>query len=331
MNTITIKSKQHNYDVIVYEKLEELLLKNLNSQEKYFVIIDNKISDKYSSLILKAAPNSIIYSIEGGESAKTIEKFEVITSMLLENNFSKNDKLIAFGGGTITDLTGYIASTYKRGINFINIPTTTLAMIDASVGGKNAINVGTTKNAIGTIYPPVKVLVGLDSLETLDERNYNNGLFEALKMGMILDKELFDSFLANTYKQNIKDIIVKSIMLKKQIVEMDENENGIRKILNFGHTIGHAIELETNLLHGEAIANGMLLVSYKKSFYNDLKTALNNLNCPIVTIKNINEIKNDKKVSNNKLDLIVVEAIGKAEIVPTDLNEIERMVNDYVI
>lgn len=331
MNTITIKSKQHNYDVIVYEKLEELLLKNLNSQEKYFVIIDNKISDKYSSLILKTAPNSIIYPIEGGESAKTIEKFEVITSILLENNFSKNDKLIAFGGGTITDLTGYIASTYKRGINFINIPTTTLAMIDASVGGKNAINIGTTKNAIGTIYPPIKVLVGLDSLETLDERNYNNGLFEALKMGMVLDKELFNSFLTNNYKQNIKDIIVKSIMLKKQIVEMDENENSIRKILNFGHTIGHAIELETNLLHGEAIANGMLLVSYKKSFYNDLKTALNNLNCPIVAIKNINEIKNDKKVSNNKLDLIVVEAIGKAEIVPTDLNEIERMVNDYVI
>ena len=245
-------------------------------------------------------------------------------------NFSKKDTLIAFGGGTITDLTGYVASTYKRGINFINVPTTTLAMIDASVGGKNALNMKDIKNAIGTIYSPVKVLVGIDSLSTLDERNYNNGLFEALKMGAILDKELFNSFVNNSYKENIEEIIAKSILLKKQIVEQDEDEKGLRKILNFGHTIGHAIELENDLLHGEAIANGMLAVSYKKSFYNDLKTAINNLKCPLVKLNNIKNVVNDKKVSNNKVDLIVVSTIGNAEIVPTEIEELKRMVSEYV-
>lgn len=331
MNTITIKSKQHDYDVIVYEFLEELLLKNLNSDEKYFVIIDNKISSKYSETILKAAPKAIIYPIEGGETAKTIQSYEVLTSKLLELGFSKKDTLVAFGGGSITDLTGYIASTYKRGINFINVPTTTLSMIDASVGGKNALNVNNIKNALGTIYPPSKVLIGLDVLDTLDKRNFNNGLFEAIKMGAILDEELFNSFVDGSYKNDLEKVITKSILLKKQIVEEDEEEKSIRKMLNFGHTIGHAIELENSLLHGEAIANGMLVVSYKKSFYNSLKTAINNLNCPIVKLKNIENIINDKKASNGKVDLIELESIGKAVIKTTKFETIERMVNEYVI
>ena len=296
-------------------------------------MIDDKIAEIYSKEILKISPNSIIYPLCGCEEAKSLKEFEKLTNILLENKISKSDMLIAFGGGTIGDLTGYLASTYKRGVKYIQIPTTTLSMIDSSVGGKTAINVGGIKNAIGSIYPPQMVLIGFDVLKTLDKRNFNNGLFEALKMGLALDKNLFDCF--KNEPLNIQKIVENSLKCKISIVEQDEFDTGVRKILNFGHTFGHAIELESGLLHGEAVANGMLIASkgypYEKELFNFIKK----LDCPLYKIRNtqalIEKIGNDKKADDIGIDFVVVEEVGTAKIKKLSLNSLKGLVENYVI
>ena len=332
MVTIKIHSKRRDYPVILGDVLFEILNKELDENIRYFVVLDKHIESKFSKLIKDKNPNSIIYVAEGGEETKSFFCYQKLTSVLLEHNFTKNDMLIGFGGGSILDLVGYLSATYKRGIDFISIPTTTLAMVDASIGGKNGINVDGVKNALGTINPPLKVLIGLDVSNTLDQRNFNNGLFESLKMGLSLDKDLYDIFKEAGEKTYLKEVIYRSIMAKKEVVEKDEDETGLRKILNFGHTFGHAFESASNfaLLHGEAVANGMLVVSKNKDYYADLLDILSRMSCPIVSSYNeenlINRIKNDKKADISSVDLIVVNTIGKAEIIPTKFNDLKGMV-----
>ena len=180
-------------------------------------------------------------------------------------NLSRKSLIIALGGGVVGDVAGFASMTYKRGLHFINIPTTTLSMVDSSIGGKTAINYNSTKNVIGGFYQPDIVLIDVNTIE-------------ALKTGLLGDKELFDILKNSDFKDNYEEIIYRSLMFKKKIVEEDEKENGIRKILNFGHTFGHAIEAYYHMngfLHGEAIGIGMLLVSKDKPYYQDLKDILN--------------------------------------------------------
>ena len=335
MNNITVHSQTHDYEVIINESLENLIKIYLDFKTRYFVIIDKNVSTKLVPIVKEAAPNSIIYETVGGESAKTIDEYQRIIAFLLENKINKKDKLIAIGGGSIGDLTGYVASTYKRGLDFINIPTTTLAMVDSSICGKNALNVYEIKNAIGTIYPPEKVLIGLDVLSTLNERNINNGLCEALKTGIILDKELFNIFLLGKEKERLEEVIYRSLIAKSKVVCEDENENGLRKILNFGHTIGHAIELESGLMHGEAIANGMLIMSYEKPYYNDLKSIIWRYNFPIYKPTNVDTlielIKNDKKSSSETIDVVVCDDIEKPVIKTVSFNLLKGVIKNYVL
>lgn len=332
MEQIKIHSKRRDYPVILGDNLIEIMKSELDPDTRYFVVLDDKLPSKYPKFIKDLNPNSVIRVVRGCEEIKNFDKYENITSTLLECGFTKKDKLIAFGGGTILDLVGYVAATYKRGVDFISIPTTTLAMVDASIGGKNGINVNQIKNAIGTIYPPIKVLMGLDVLETLEPRHFNNGLFESLKMGLSLDKDLYDIFKDAQEKTYLKEVIYRSIMAKKSVVEKDEDETGLRKILNFGHTFGHAFESASDfkLLHGEAIANGMLVVSKNKEYYADLLDILSRMNCPIVSSYNeedlINRIKNDKKAGKDTVDLIVVNEVGKAEIVPTKFDDLKGLI-----
>lgn len=334
MKTINIKSKHHDYSIILHENLVTLLNNYLNPEQRYFIVIDKKLEEKYKNILLECSPKSIIFPIEGGEEAKTLEGYQQLGAELLNNQISKDDILVAFGGGTITDLVGYTAATYKRGMQFINIPTTTLAMVDASIGGKNALNLGSTKNAIGTIYPPKEVLIGFDVLETLPDKHVQNGLFEALKMGLILDEALFNIFKED-YMNKLEEIIIRSIVLKKVIVEQDEDEKGLRKILNYGHTIGHAIELTTDhLLHGEAIANGMLILSKDRAYETDLRTILNKMNCPLISSINdsiLNNIQNDKKAANGNIDLVIVNTVGKVQLYNVPIDELKGVIKNYVL
>ena len=326
---LRVNLKENSYSIILGNNLIKNIDKYYSLNSKVLVITDNNIPSLYSDLITNKCKKGYQYIIKEGEESKNINNYLEINKFLLDNNFSRQDLIIAVGGGVVGDLSAFIASTYKRGINFINVPTSTLAMIDSSVGGKTAINFEGVKNVLGSFYQPKLVVIDFDVLKTLNERHFNNGLVEALKMGFIKDKSIIDLF--SDYKKNIKDIIIKSLKAKIEIVEMDEKENNIRKILNFGHTLGHAFEMSSNLLHGEAVGLGMYYV-LDKDLKDKMKDILNllkiNVNYEINKDKVLNLVMNDKKVINNTLDLITVEELGKAKITNVEISKIETILKE---
>jgi 3-dehydroquinate synthase len=255
-----------------YEALNEILF-----EEKYssiFVLVDSQSNEyclpQFLPYLATEIPIEII-EFESGESSKNIETCVQIWEALTELGADRKSLIVNLGGGVVTDLGGFVASTFKRGIDFIHVPTTLLAMIDASVGGKNGVDLGNLKNQIGVINVPKMILVDASYLETLPKNEMRSGLAEMLKHGLIQDKSYWENFL-NLEQIDFADfdaLIYQSIVIKNTIVMQDPTENGIRKALNFGHTLGHAIESyflenehKTTLLHGEAIAAGMILESY---------------------------------------------------------------------
>lgn len=297
--------------------------------KKVLIISDDGVPSFYYEKILKQCKDGYKYIIKSGEESKNIDNYYLINKFLLNNEFTRNDLIIAVGGGVVGDLAAFVASTFKRGLDFINIPTTSLSMIDSSVGGKTAINFEGVKNVIGTFYQPKLVLIDFETLKTLDKRNFNNGLIEALKMGLIKDEEIISLF--NDFSKNIEKIIIKSIENKIEIIEKDEKEKNLRKILNFGHTIGHAIEINNKLLHGEAIARGMLYLLNDEIKLKLIKI-LDQLEIPreydIDYSQILSIIKNDKKMNGDYLDLVVVEKIGQATIKKVTLKEIEKILKE---
>lgn len=325
---LSVNLKENSYKIIIGYNILKEISAYYSLDKKVLVISDDGVPSFYYEEILSTIKNGYKFIIKQGETSKNIDNYYLINKFLLENEFDRNDLIIAVGGGVVIDLSAFVASTYKRGIDVINVPTSTLAMIDSSVGGKNGINFNSVKNILGTFYQPKLVLIDLNTLKTLDKRNYNNGLVEALKAGLIMDKEILPLF--KDYKNNILDIIIKSLKVKIRVVEQDEKEKGLRKILNFGHTIGHAIEVKKKILHGEAVAKGMLYVLNKK-YQKEIKEILNTLEIDVdynVDIDAINLIKNDKKREDKYLDLIVVEEIGSAKIKKVTIEEIENLLKE---
>lgn len=259
--------------------LENLL--KIETYSKIFVLVDENTNEHCLPYFLANLPTEIeieIIEIEAGEENKNIYTCIDLWHTLIELDADRKSIMINLGGGVITDIGGFVASTYKRGIDFVNIPTTLLAMVDASVGGKTGVDLGSLKNQIGIINEPKSVIVISKFLETLPTNQMRSGLAEMLKHGLIYDKLYWDKLKnLNDLNTDDLDILIKqSIEIKNEIVSQDLKENGIRKSLNFGHTLGHAIEsyfLESEeknqLLHGEAIAIGMILeshISYQSNF-----------------------------------------------------------------
>ena len=238
-----------------------------NSFSNIFILCDKNTEKHCLPIFLKgnkALKNATMFSIPSGEKHKTLDTALTVWNFLLNNKVDKNSLLICLGGGVVCDLGGFIASTFKRGIHFINVPTTLLAMADASVGGKNGIDFNGYKNLIGTITQPQGVFIFEDFLKTLPPRQIKNGFAEIIKASLIGDKKLWKKFLSLTKLPATKptDFIYDSVVVKNKIVLKDPTEKNIRKILNFGHTAGHAIEAhyldkKNSLLHGEAIVMGM--------------------------------------------------------------------------
>ena len=251
-------------------------------------------------------------------------------SYLIENNFSRNDAIIALGGGVVGDLAGFVSSTYKRGIDFYNIPTSLLAMVDSSIGGKTAINFDGYKNMVGSFYQPKKVIIDPNTLLTLNKRELYSGLVEAIKMGATNDKELFE-LIENSSNlfEDIESIIRKSLLIKKDVILKDTYEKNIRKVLNFGHTIGHAIESisKFSLLHGECVGIGMLYFS-SKSVRDRIKKVLKKYDLPISYDVSkellIDNIIKDKKVNKDSISIIKVNEIGSFIIEDVNIDEIKN-------
>ncbi|MDD7735906.1 MAG: 3-dehydroquinate synthase [Bacillales bacterium] len=331
---LEVKLSEKSYKVV----LQRGILNNLNSyydfnNRKVLVITDDGVPSIYSEKVVNQISNSYLLVLKQGEQTKSIDSFIKIQTFLLENNFSRNDIVIALGGGVIGDLSAFCASTYKRGIKFINIPTTSLSQIDSSVGGKTAIDFLDTKNIIGTFYQPEIVLIDFDTLKTLPSRHLYNGLVEALKMGLILDEELFNIFKKNEYLSRIEEVIYLSIKRKIEVVQKDEKESFYRMILNFGHTLAHPFEsvnkLE-NILHGEAVASGMLYMiddqKLKKEVYRIIKT----MNISLVRDYSLEEVfdylVNDKKADTNYINVVLVKNVGQGQIVKMTYEELKERI-----
>jgi len=319
MKKIDIVSKQRTYSIIIKNNLL-LEIKDYLDMDKFYVIIsDNQIPNTYIDLVKNACKNNIYISFPVGETSKSFKQYERIISILQKHNIQRDACIIALGGGVTGDLAGFVASTYLRGIEYIQIPTSLLSQIDSSVGGKVAINAFETKNSVGAFYAPSKVLIDPTTLNTLSNRHFNNGMAEMIKYGMIYSKNLFNDILEKEIKSNLEYFIYESLLIKKYFVENDEFDNSIRQVLNYGHTFGHAIESFYNFnkyYHGEAVGLGMLKVCKDPKTKILLKKALNKFNLPIEDkVKDIDLfkfIKNDKKNIQNYLNLIVVDEVGKA-------------------
>ena len=259
--------KDNSYDIIIERGILKESGKYLNLDRRVLIVTDSGVPKCYAETVAKQCKNPIICTVKSGEGSKSLEVFGELLQKMLDNNFSRKDCVVAVGGGVVGDLSGFAASAYMRGIDFYNIPTTLLSQIDSSIGGKTAINFSGVKNIVGAFYQPKKVLIDPELLNTLPQRQISNGLAEAIKMALTSDSELFDIFENKDVMQNIDEIIVRSLNIKKNVVEQDEKESGLRKILNFGHTIGHGIESSENihkLYHGECVALGLIPMCDKK-------------------------------------------------------------------
>lgn len=261
MTQLDILLKDRGYSVFIEPGILFSLDRFINLNRKVMVVTDDGVPEAYVSAVREQCPQCYVETVKQGEGAKSFTVLEHICSSLLSKQFHRGDLLIAVGGGVVGDLAGFAASIYMRGIDFVNVPTTSLSQIDSSIGGKTAINLDGVKNSIGTFHQPKAVFVDSQTLKTLSLRHLNNGLVEALKAGLIADASLFQIFLEKNPHEHLDEIIALSLRVKKRVVELDEREEGLRKTLNFGHTIGHGIESVyglSGLLHGESVAAGML-------------------------------------------------------------------------
>lgn len=259
--TIHMNLGKDSYDILVERGLLAKAHEHLNLNRRVLVVTDTGVPAHYAETVAAQCKVGVICTVEMGEASKSPEGFGKLIETMLDHGFSRKDCVVAVGGGVVGDLSGFAASAYMRGIDFYNIPTTLLSQIDSSIGGKTAINFGGVKNIVGTFYQPKKVLVDPDLLETLPERQISNGLAEAIKVALTFDKELFDIFETKDIESHMDEIIIRSLHVKKDVVEQDEREEGLRRVLNFGHTVGHGIESSegmSELYHGECVALGMI-------------------------------------------------------------------------
>lgn len=259
--TIPMNLGENSYDIIVERGVLAKAKEHLDLNRRVLIVTDEGVPADYARAVAKQCKESVIRTVLPGEASKSLSEFSRLLETMLDHGFSRKDCVVAVGGGVVGDLCGFAASAYMRGIDFYNIPTTLLSQIDSSIGGKTAINFGGIKNIVGAFYQPKKVLIDPELLKTLPQRQISNGLAEAVKMALTSDKELFDIFENKDIEKNIDEIIVRSLQVKKSVVEQDEKEAGLRRILNFGHTIAHGIETGqgmSSLYHGECVALGMI-------------------------------------------------------------------------
>ena len=261
---IAVSSCSGSYKIIVERGLLKKVASYVADGRRALVITDDGVPIRFFEELSTGGGEIYLHTVERGEGAKSLRVFEEITARLVELGFARDDYIIALGGGVVIDLSGFVASCYMRGIRYISVPTTTMAQLDVSVGGKCALNFSGYKNMIGAFYPPEIVLIDPDTLNTLPSRHYNSGLVESLKAGLLGDEELFKMYEAldeDGIRSNIDEIIKRALLFKKTIVEKDERDKGNRAILNFGHTLGHALESIyglSGMLHGECVAAGMI-------------------------------------------------------------------------
>lgn len=338
-----VNLKETNYCINIENGLLDKIaeeIKEVFTGNKIFIITDKTVDkyygDKVFNNLIKAGYNTKKLALEAGESTKSFKTLPLVYDELVNFKFTRSDLIIALGGGVIGDLAGFIASTYLRGVAFVQCPTTLLAQVDSSVGGKVGIDLEKGKNLVGSFYHPKKVIIDPTVLETLTDRVFSDGMAEVIKYGCIKEKEFFEKLLSYSDKaevmNNIEYIIYNCCKIKAKVVEKDEKDTGERMLLNFGHTIGHGIEQYYNYsqyTHGEAVAIGMYEMSKLAEKHNItgegtselIKRILVKYNLPHVMDINIKDliksIELDKKNLGKDLNLIILKEIGESFIYKT--------------
>jgi 3-dehydroquinate synthase len=330
------------YDILFERSFDAISDEIINlgfKNRRIAIVTDTNVGKLYGQELLntlkEVSDNIVIYEIPAGEENKQLSEIEKIYEFLAGKLFDRHDLLVALGGGVVGDMCGFCAATYLRGIAFVQVPTTLLAQTDSSIGGKTGVDLNGIKNMVGAFYMPRLVYMNLSTLSTLDDRQYASGFAEVMKHGLIKDQDFYVYLIENMYEIGDRDLDVLSEMIrrsceiKKMVVEKDPTEKGDRALLNFGHTLGHAIEKHKNftMTHGECVALGCVaaaFISYKRNLlstdeYYEIRDMFVPFNLPI-SIEDVDKeavldiTKSDKKADSDKIKFILLKKIGKAFI-----------------
>ena len=320
---------ERSYDITVGEGLLGDIGKLIDLDRRILIVTDSGVPKEYSEALKRAAKDARIFTFPEGEASKNIRTFEDILSAMLDFGMQRSDAVVAVVSG---DIAGFAAACYMRGIDFYNIPTTLLSQVDSSIGGKTAIDFHGVKNIIGAFYQPRAVVIDTAVLSTLEKRHISAGMAEIIKMALTSDKELFE--LIESACTDIKRIIVRALKIKKAVVEADEREAGIRRVLNFGHTYGHGIEALGGRLHGECVALGMLPMC-SQSVRERLIPVLQRIGLPTRFYGDKDEAlrfaRSDKKGVGESVYAVTVENIGEYRIEKMTFTEIGRRAGEYFV
>ncbi len=330
---LPINMGEKSYDIIIENGALSKIGEYLNLDRKVLILTDSGVPFEYAEAVTRACRNPYIYVIKAGEASKSFDNYEKILSFMLKNDFTRTDCVVCVGGGVVGDLGGFVASSYMRGIDFYNVPTTLLSQLDSSIGGKVAIDLSGIKNCVGAFYQPKKVVIDPETLKTLDQRQKMAGLAEGVKMFATMDENMF-ALLENAPELDpiLEDVILSGLKIKKYVVENDPYEMNLRKVLNFGHTIGHAVESSAGLgelLHGECVAIGMLSMAEKEASAR-IKAVLEKYNLPTKTDTStdilLSYIRKDKKSSGDDITVAFVPKIGSFELRKIKIEEIKNYI-----
>lgn len=332
----------NNYDIVYdfgFDALKDELIRLELTDRKACIVTDSIVEPLYAAeltKVLEEAGNTVsLFVFQSGEERKNLDTIQDLFETLIQERFERRDFLVALGGGVTGDMTGFAAASYLRGIDFIQVPTTLLSMVDSSVGGKTGVDFRQYKNMVGAFYMPKLVYMNLNVLSTLDERQFFSGFAEAMKSALIKDARFYEWQIDNIYEicdrepEVLRELVYRSCDIKRIFVEKDPTEQGDRALLNLGHTIGHAIEKykNFNMTHGECVALGCIAaayISWKREMlsmeeYYEIRDMFVPFNLPIsiddVDIEEVlNLTKSDKKMENNQIKFVLLKKIGKAVI-----------------
>ncbi len=349
MNKITVRASSKTYDIFVGRGIQKEIcayLEPIVKSKNVFVITDSNVAplyfDELQSNLEKGGFQVYHTVIPAGEEHKNMQTVLAIYEQMASAKIRRSDLVIALGGGVVGDIAGFCAASYMRGIPFVQMPTTLLAQVDSSIGGKTGVDLSAGKNLVGAFWQPSLVVIDIDTLKTLPPVQIKSGLAEIIKSAFIADKVLFDRLKNSAdFDQDVESFILSSLQVKRHIVEIDEFEKKERMLLNFGHTLAHAIEKYhhfTGMTHGEAVAIGMFCMqkAYEKKYgtgsvANDIKDLLLKYDIPCYLAEEkpddlLEYMKSDKKSTSGGINLVVIEEIGKGAICPMDYASIAEMV-----
>lgn len=330
---IPVKTSQGSYDIVLQRGALQRVGDYLNLKRRVLVVTDDGVPPQYARTVANACQTGVVLTLPQGERSKQLDTYATVLKTLVENDFTRTDCVVAVGGGVVGDLAGFAASTFMRGIDFYNIPTTVLSQVDSSIGGKTAVDFMGFKNLVGAFYPPKRVIIDPDTLKTLPPRQIANGLAESVKMALTNDADLFELLETATLTDEVLDTVIhRSLLIKRQVVEADEHEGGLRKVLNFGHTLAHAVESVCELdtyYHGECVALGMLPMC-SDGVRARLLPVLKKLELPTTFAGDpeglIAACRHDKKAAGDTITVVYVPTPGSFEFKTLPLTELEEQI-----